>query len=335
MTTHAYLGRSGLSVSRICLGSMMFGGAADEAASVEIVAHAREAGVNFIDTADVYTGGQSEQIVGRAIAADRHRWVLASKVGMGQGREFNTAGLTRKWITHSVEGSLKRLGTDYLDIYYLHREDLHTPLQETVSAIGDLIRAGKIRHFGVSNFRGWRVAEVAAWCERLGVPKPVASQPLYNLVNRQAEVELLPACAHHGLGVVPYSPLARGVLTGKYAPGAQAAADTRAGRSDKRILETEWRPESLHIAREVAAHAQQRGISPADFAVAWILANRNISSVIAGPRTLAQWQGYLKALEVEWTAQDEAFADELVPAGHASTHGYTDPAYPVEGRLVG
>lgn len=329
-----FLGRSGLSVSRICLGTMMFGGAADEATSKRIVGQALDAGVNFIDTADVYTGGESERITGHAIAADRHRWVLASKVGMGPGRERNTSGLSRKWIHQSIDATLQRLGTDYLDIYYLHREDLHTPLAETVRAVGDLIRAGKIRHFGVSNFKAWRVAEVARLCDELGVDRPVVSQPCYNLVNRQPEVEHLPACAHFGLGVVPYSPLARGVLTGKYAPDAPAAADTRAGRSDKRILETEFRPESLRIAQAVTAHAESRGVSPVEFAVAWILANRTVSSVIAGPRTEAQWLAYLKAVSYQWTAEDEAFVDGLVPPGHPSTHGFTDPAYPVEGRLI-
>src|SRR5262249_14726905 len=191
---------------------------------------ARDAGVNLSDTAGGYGGGRSEEVVGRAIKADRDAWVLATKVANPMGKGPNSGGLSRKWIMREVEASLRRLGTDYIDIYYLHKEDHDTPLEETVRAMGDLARAGKIRHFGVSNHRSWRVAEICAICDRLGVAHPVASQPYYNAMNRMPEVEHLPACANFGLGVVVYSPLARGVLTGKYAPDAAAPADTRAGR---------------------------------------------------------------------------------------------------------
>ena len=167
----------------------------------------------------------------------------------------------------------------------------------------------------------------------LGIDRPVASQPLYNIVNRTAEAEQLPAAAHYGLGVVSYSPLARGVLTGKYRPDAAPAPDTRAGRSDKRILETEWRPESIRIAREIAAHAEARGTTAANFALAWVLNNKLITSAIAGPRTEEQWDGYLSALDYRFTAEDEALVDRLVAPGHTSTHGFTDPGHPVEGRV--
>src|SRR5690606_13728293 len=160
-----------------------------------------------------------------------------------------------------------------------------------------LIRAGKLRYFGVSNFRGWRIAEVCQVADALGIDRPIASQPLYNIVDRKAEVEQLPAANHYGLGVVSYSPLARGVLTGKYQPGAQPGADTRAGRGDKRIMETEWRPESLEIAKKIADHAAGKGIAAADFALAWVLNNRLVSAAITGPRTEAHWDGYLRALE--------------------------------------
>ena len=174
---------------------------------------------------------------------------MASKVGFGPPDGLpNRSGLSRKRIFNALEASLTRLDTDYLDIYYLHREDHNTPLEVTVSAIGDLIRQGKIRYWGLSNYRGWRIAEVIRVAERLGVDKPVISQPLYNIVNRQAEVEQITAAAAYGLGVVPYSPLARGVLSGKYAPDVTPEAGSRAARQDKRILETEWRVESLRIA---------------------------------------------------------------------------------------
>jgi aryl-alcohol dehydrogenase (NADP+) len=217
------LGTSGVKVSPLCLGTMMFGDRTDAAESARIVAAAREAGVNFIDTADVYTKGESERIVGKLIAGDRDRWVLASKVGNAMGDDPNRRGTGRKWIMTAIDASLSRLGTDYIDLYYLHRDFELTPLEETVQAMADLIRAGKVRYFGISNYRGWRTAEVVNTCIRLGLPRPIASQPYYNLLNRLPENEILPACANYGLGVVPYSPIARGVLTGKYAPGAAAA----------------------------------------------------------------------------------------------------------------
>lgn len=331
---YRYLGRSALKVSPLCLGAMMFGGETDEATSARIIDKAFDAGVNFIDTADVYHAGRSETIVGRAIAARRDQWVLASKFGFPFAQGPNEQGQSRKWIYQSVDASLKRLGTDYLDILYFHRAIPGLPLEEAVRAVGDLVRQGKLRYFGLSNFRGWRIAEVVRLCDQLGIERPVASEPLYNIVDRTAEVEQLPAAYHYGLGVVSYSPLARGVLTGKYAPNAQPPADSRAGRGDRRIQQTEWRPESLHIAQTIAAHAAQRGTTSIAFAMAWVLKNAAISATIAGPRTEAQWDSYLPALELEISAGDEALVDRLVPPGHASTPGYTDPGYPVEGRIL-
>ena len=222
-----------------------------------------------------------------------------------------------------------------MDIYYLHRDYNGMNLEEPLRAIEAMLRAGKIRYWGVSNFRGWRTAEVMRIANELGMPGPVVSQPYYNLLNRMPEVEVLPACAHYGIGVVPYSPIARGVLSGKYAPGAKPAEGSRAGRADKRIMETEFREESLLIAQRLKSHAEARGISLAQFATAWVLANRIISSVIAGPRTLKQWQDYTPALDYVFAAEDEALVDTLVRPGHPSTPGYTDPAYPLNGRLVG
>ena len=166
----------------------------------------------------------------------------------------------------------------------------------------------------------------------MNIPAPAACQPYYNLLKRQPEQEVLEACAHYGLGVVPYSPLARGVLSGKYAPGAQPAEGTRASRKDKRIMETEFREESLQIAQTLKAHCAQKEVSLSHFAVAWVLAHKAVSSVIAGPRTLAQWQDYFEALTLTVSAEDEAFVDGLVTPGHASTPGYNDPTYPLNGR---
>ena len=327
------LGRSGLRVSPLCLGAMMFGGATDEPTSARIIGSAREQGFNFIDTADAYNGGRSEEITGRAIRPDRDWWVLATKLANPTGPGPNDRGLSRRHCLLGAEASLRRLGTEVIDILYLHKEDHGTPLAETVRAMADLLRAGKIRHFGVSNHRAWRVAEICRLCDEFGIDRPVVSQPLYNALNREAEVEHLPACAHYGLGVVPYSPLARGVLTAKYRAGAPPPADTRAGRSDKRMAETEWRPESLAIAQEIAAHAEARGTTAGRFALAWVLNNRLVTAPIAGPRTEAQWEDYVSALAYRFTAEDEALVDRLVAPGHPSTPGHNDPAYPIEGRV--
>ncbi len=328
------LGRSGLKVSPLCLGTMMFGGATDEATSARIIDTARGQGVNFIDTADVYNDGASEEVVGRAIAAHRDWWVLATKLANKTHPGPNGGGLSRRHIQEAVEASLKRLGTDVIDIVYLHKEDHAVPLETVVRAIADLVRAGKIRHFGVSNHRGWRIAEICRLCDLEGIDRPAVSQPYYNALNRMPEVEHLPACAHLGLGVFPYSPLARGVLTGKYLPDLPPPIGTRAGRQDKRILETEWRSESLHIARTLAEHAEQRGINAGQFALAWVLANTLVTGAIVGPRTEAHWADYLGALDYRFTVEDEALVDRLVAPGHPSTPGYNDPAYPLEGRVI-
>ncbi len=327
------LGRSGLNVSRICLGTMMFGDRTDEATSADIIAQALDAGVNFIDTADAYNDGVSEEIVGRALGVQRRSWILATKVGNVMPSVSPSGGLSRRWLIAACEDSLRRLGTDYIDIYYLHREDLATPLEETVLALGALLQSGKIRAFGLSNFRAWRVAEVCNLCDRHSIPRPVVSQPYYNALNRMPEVEHLTACDHYGLGVVPYSPLARGVLTAKYQPGADATEGSRAGVSDMRMMQTEWRPESLEIAQRIQAHTEARGQSNVGFAVRWLLNNRHVTSIIAGPRTISQWQSYLAALEYPYNEADEALMDTLVAPGHPSTPGYSDPAYPIEGRI--
>lgn len=326
------LGRSGLKISPLCLGTMMFGGQTDETLSSRIISKAHEAGINFIDTADMYNEGRSEEVTGRAIAPRRSSWVLATKVANPVGPGPNDRGLSRKHIIEAAESSLRRLGTDWIDIYYLHKEDHTTPLAETVRTMGDLVRQGKIRYFGVSNHRAWRVAEICRLCDELRIDRPVVSQPYYNAMNRMPEVEHLPACGYYGLGVVPYSPLARGILTGKYSPDAPPPETSRAGRQDTRMMQTEWRPESLRIAQEIKRHAEGRGITPGQFAVAWVLNNRFVTAVIGGPRTEEQWDDYLSALDYHFTTEDEAFIDGLVVTGHPSTPGYNDPAYPIEGR---
>jgi aryl-alcohol dehydrogenase-like predicted oxidoreductase len=301
------LGKSALSVSRLCLGTMMFGDQTDTTEAGNIVAHAREHGVNFIDTADVYSAGKSEIMVGELLKKDRDQWVLATKVGNKMSEKLNEAKYSRTWVVRECDASLQRLGTDYIDIYYMHRDFNGMDLSEAMRSIDQLLRDGKIRYWGVSNFRGWRIAEMMHLAAQLNMPSPVVCQPYYNLLNRQPEVEVLPACAHYGIGVVPYSPIARGVLTGKYALGVKPDTNTR-------------------------AYCEKKNIALAHFATAWVLANKAVSAVIAGPRTFAQWQDYFGALDVVISDEDEAFVNSLVASGHPSTPGYNDPVYPLNGR---
>lgn len=329
---HRRLGHSGLHVSPICLGTMMFADRTDAKVADRIVGSARDAGINFIDTADVYSKGGSEEMTGKLLKKDREAWVLATKVGNAMAEAPNMRGLGRKWLLRAIDDSLDRLKTDYVDIYYLHRPDHETPLEETIAAVGDVIASGKARFFGISNFRGWEHAEVVHVAERMGVPRPIVSQPYYNAMNRMPEVDVLPACAHHGLGVVPYSPLARGILTGKYRPGEAAPDDTRGARQDRRMMETEFREESMQYAQAIKARAEERGMTAGQFALNWVLANPIVTSVLAGPRTLEHWQEYLGALDHAWHLEDEAFVDEMVRPGHPSTPGFSDPSYPLTGR---
>ena len=328
------LGKGNLKVSALCLGSMMFADQTDSAEAGRIVADAHEHGVNFIDTADVYSRGGSEEMVGTLIQAQRADWVLATKLGNPMSARINEGHYSRSWMLRAVEASLRRLQTDWIDIYYLHRDYDGMDLAEALQALDAMLRAGKIRYWGVSNFRGWRISEMVHLAKQIGMPGPVVCQPYYNLLNRMPEVEVLPACRYHGIGVASYSPIARGVLTGKYAPGTAPVAGSRAARADKRMMDTEFRQESLDIARTLATHASTHGVTLAQFATAWVLANQITSSVIAGPRTLAQWVDYLPALEYQVTAQDEDLVDGLVRPGHPSTAGYTDPAYPLNGRIT-
>ncbi|MBL8513112.1 MAG: aldo/keto reductase [Betaproteobacteria bacterium] len=326
------LGPSSLKVSELCLGTMMFADQTPLAEARGIVAHARENGVNFIDTADVYSKGKSEEMVGELLTGQRGRWVLATKLGNRMSEDPNEMGYARSWMLRECEASLKRLNTDRIDLYYLHRDYLGLNLEEPLRALEVLLRDGKIRAWGLSNFRGFRINEAVHLARQFNMPGPVVCQPYYNLLNRMPETEILPACMQHGIGAVPYSPIARGVLSGKYAPGQKPPEGTRAGRNDTRIMQTEFRAESLDIAARLKAHCEATGRSLPHFATAWVLAHRAVSAVIAGPRTLAQWQDYFGALECGVSAEDEAIVDSLVKPGHPSTPGYSDPMYPIEAR---
>ncbi len=332
------LGSSNLKVSAMCLGTMMFGDQTDKKEATAIVADAHAKGVNYIDTADVYTKGASEALVGEILASQRHDWVLATKLGNPMSDRVNVGHYSRSWMMQEIDSSMKRLQTDYVDILYLHRDYNGMNLEEPLRALDAMLRAGKIRYWGVSNFRGWRISEMVSIAKQLGMPGPVVCQPYYNLLNRMPEVEILPACQYFGIGVTSYSPIARGVLTGKYLPGQKMDPNSRGGRADKRMSETELREESLVIAQTLMKYCHEKTrskVSLTQFATAWVLANPAVSSVIAGPRTLQQWQDYLPALDYVVTHDDERLIDSLVHPGHPSTPGYTDPAYPLNGRQIG
>lgn len=328
------LGRSPLKISPLTLGTMMFGGATSAEESLRIIRDARDKGINSLDTADVYNNGETEKVVSQALKAGRDDWVLASKVVNRMGDGPNQSGFSRKWVMEGVEASLRRLHTDYLDILYIHRDFPGQSLEEPLRAIADLMQQGKIRYYGLSNFRGWRIAEAVRMAQQLGIAAPSVIQPVYSLVNRVAELEQLPAAQEYGMGVVSYSPLARGVLSGKYRSMDEVPEGSRVARADQRMLDTEWRAESLVVANAVRERAEARGYSSAAFATAWVLNNALITSTIAGPRTFEQWQAYLDALEISLDAEDENFVDDLVAPGYASTHGYHDPRYLWSGRIM-
>jgi aryl-alcohol dehydrogenase (NADP+) len=331
--TYVPLGASGVKVSRLWLGTMMFGDQTDANEAARIVDATREAGINAIDTANQYAKGESEKITGKLIAADRERWVLATKLANPMGPGPNDGGLSRRHMVAALDASLKRLGTDWVDVLYLHLEDNDTPLEETLLAMAHLIERGKVHYFGISNFRAWRIARVAELCRQMGIGLPIVCQPPYNAMSRQIEVELLPCCAHYGIAPVVYSPLARGILSGKYRVDAPPPEGSRAARNDPRIMQTEFRPESIALAQRIAERARERGLTPTAYALAWVWNNQLVNGVIGGPKTLVQWQDYLDAIGTPFDADDEGFVSGLVSAGHASTPGYSDPRYPVAGRV--
>ena len=329
---HVNLGRYGVKVSRLCLGTMMFGGPTDEAESIRIIHRAIDSGINFLDTANVYNGGESERILGKAIRDRRDDLVIVTKVGNAMGEGPNDSGLSRAHIFREVENSLRRLNSDRIDLYFLHRPDYTTPLQETLQALDDLVRQGKLRYIGMSNYYAWQTCQ-AQWIADQHNLSPVACvQPLYNIVNRDAELELFPVCKDQGIGVMVYSPLARGVLTGKYLPGKGAPKGSRGARGDARIQVTELREESYEVAKRLKPLADSHGKPLSQFAMNWVLGNGNVTSAIVGPRTMEQFEDSLGSLgwEIDQEALDEI--DKLVPPGEHTGWGFNDPQYPVMGR---
>lgn len=309
------LGRSGLKVSQLCLGSMQFGWTADEQTAQRILSAAYEAGINFIDTADVYSrwvegnpGGVAESIIGNWIQENnipRHKLILATKVRGAMGEGPNDQGLSRAHIFNAVEASLKRLKTDYIDLYQTHYFDENTPIEETMSALDDLVRQGKVRYLGCSNYPAWRLMR-ALWASDQGALARFDSlQPHYNLVHRaEFERELAHVCREYGLGVIPYSPLAGGFLTGKYRRDSKPDS-ARLGGVKRYFKERNWK-----LLDRMDEIAQEKDASLSQLALAWLLADPLVTSPIIGPRNLQQLEDNLGTIEVHLNEQEKNALDE-------------------------
>ena len=326
------LGSSGLLVSPLCLGTMMFGSAANERESIAITHRAVDDGINFIDTANAYNNGLSETILGKALEDRRDKVVLVTKVNASTGNGPNDGGLSRYHILNEIENSLRRLKTDHIDIYMLHRRDFGTPLEESLVAMNDLVRQGKVRYIGMSNHYSWQVRGALDQAKYEGVSPVVCVQDLYNIVNRDLEVDMLPFCYEFGVGVMAYSPLARGILTGKYRLGENLPPESRAGRGDRRMLETELRDGSLAVAQELAKLAEGTGKKLSQFALNWVISNPIVTSAIIGPRNLGQYEDNLGALGWDIDSSILRKVDALVPPGEHTGNGFNDPQNPVRGR---
>ena len=291
------LGSTGVRVSELCLGTMTFGNEADEATSTAIVDHFLEAGGNFIDTANVYSAGLSEEITGRALAARRDEVILATKVRFPMGDGPNDVGLSRRSIRTQVEASLRRLGTDWIDLYQVHCWDPRTPLEETISTLDDLVHEGKVRYLGASNFAGWHLAKALGIAALHDWEPFVSLQPEYSLITRDAERELLPLCAAEGLAVLPWSPLGGGVLTGKYRRDADFPAGTRGAETENPITFTyRLDDRAWNIVDAVGKVAAELGKSPAQVALNWVVNRREITAPIIGARNLTQLDDNLAAV---------------------------------------
>ena len=317
------LGHSGLKVSRACLGAMNFGmsdtAPCDEAEGKRIIDSFLDKGNNFIDTANVYTGGDSEQIVGRAIKNKRHSVVLATKARGPQGSGPNDMGTSRVHLQRALEASLKRLDTDYIDLYQMHAWDPETPIEETMSTLDSFVKAGKVRYIGCSNYTGSQIVEAQWAASRQNGTPFIALQPRYSLLAREIEADVLPACQRHGLGTLVDSPLAGGMLSGKYKQGEEPAADTRYGRRTRagnNRAAAILTDRNFEIVEEVTRVAEETGSTPTAVSLAWCLTRRGVTSAIIGPRTLAQQDECLVGLELELPAEAvKRLSDASRPAG--------------------
>jgi aryl-alcohol dehydrogenase-like predicted oxidoreductase len=316
---HRELGRTGVSVSKFCLGAMMFGawGNPDHDDSIRIIHAALDAGINFIDTADVYGQGESEEIVGKALAGGRRDdVVLATKFHNAMGDDPNRQGNSRRWIMRAVEDSLRRLGTDWIDLYQVHRSDPRTDIEETLSALSDLVHQGKVRYIGSSTFPASEIVE-AQWVARdRRLQRFVTEQPPYSILVRAIEADVLPTCARHGMAVMSYSPLAGGWLSGRWRKDAGQQSSSRAGRLPERFdLSEPANQRKLDAADQLAQLADEAGITVIELAIAFVLNHPAITAALIGPRTMAQLESQLPAADV---VLDEALLDRIdaiVPPG--------------------
>ncbi|TDF94161.1 aldo/keto reductase [Paenibacillus piri] len=295
------LGKTGIQVSSICFGAMSFGSIADEDMSKAMFHRCREAGINFFDTADVYAGGRSEQILGRLVADCRDEIVLTSKFCLPVGQGVNSKGMSRRHMMLSVEGSLKRLNTDRIDVYFVHHFDSETAMEETLRGLDDLQQQGKILYPAVSNWAAWQIAKALGISDKEGLARFECIQPMYNLVKRQSEVEILPLAESEKLGVITYSPLAAGLLTGKY----NGNAKLEQGRFVEHQGTRQRYAEQIYAetAERFHRHAIERGVHPASLAIAWIMANPAVTAPIIGARNLEQLEPLLSALDIEMTQE--------------------------------
>lgn len=298
------LGRSGLKVSRICLGTNNFGGQVSEEASIAIVNKALDCGLNVIDTANVYTGGKSEKIIGKAVRGRRDEVVIATKVGFGVGQAPNQTGLSRKHILFQVERSLESLQTDFIDLYYLHRFDPETPLEETLRTFNDLVRDGKVRYIACSNFAAEQIAKAHEICEAYDLEKLVAVQPPYNLMQRDIEKNLLPYCEQEGLGVLTYTPLMGGFLTGKYSKAAPLPSGSRY-EYNQRLWPRLNQESNFAVLEQLENVAREVGIPMSILSIAWIFKNPIVTAPIVGASSIEQVEENCRLTEIK--VEDEAY----------------------------
>lgn len=295
------LGRTGIKVSSLCFGTMTFGKEADEETSIKMFHRCRDAGINFFDTADRYGIGTSENILGKCITECREKIILSTKVGNPLGDDVNDRGLSRRHIMSAVENSLKRLGTDYIDLYFLHIYDPKTSIEETLSALEDLQRQGKVLYVGASNWSAWQITKAIGISELKRILRFECIQPMYSLIKRQAEVEIFPLAREENLGVITYSPLGAGLLTGKYIKKDNLIQ----GRIlESKLYERRYAdPVYYKIAEKFVNYAKARGFNPSALAVAWVMSNPVVTAPIIGARNLKQLEQTLAALEIEMTPE--------------------------------
>ena len=313
------LGRSGVLVSPLCLGAMNFGGPTDEADSFAIMHKAVEGGINFFDTANVYTKGESERIIGKFLKENnlRDRIVLATKVFGRVGDLPNEAGGTRYHIVRACEDSLQRLQTDHIDLYQLHRPPLTHPQDETLRAFDDLIRAGKVRYIGCSTHPAWMVMEALSISERYGLNRYISEQPPYNLLDRRIENELIPLCQKYGLAILPWSPLAMGILAGRYAQTRDFPEDSRAHLWDSSQVKARITQRGIEVGQAVSKLAQERGFTASQFSLLWTKDQPGVTAPILGPRMLAHLEDALGIMDKTLDEADRPLFDELVHPGTA------------------